>query len=764
MSIITLCRTTLMLWSGLLLSCPAAGSSAVSREGVHASPTGQSAEVASHQAGEEGKPNRLVHEQSPYLLQHAYNPVNWYPWGKEAFEEARKEDKPIFLSIGYSTCHWCHVMEHESFTNPEIAALMNESFISVKVDREERPDLDSVYMAFVQATTGRGGWPMSVFLTPELKPFFGGTYFPPKPRPGMPGFPQVLTTVRRQWAESRDKILDSADRITAHLKGLQGLSSREEVSLPETLDKGYQWYLGNFDEKLGGFGSAPKFPRPVNLQFLLYYSQLKSQEKASEMVLQTLRSMARGGMNDHLGGGFHRYSTDERWFLPHFEKMLYDQAQLVVAYLEAFQISRDPFFAAVARRTLEYVLRDMTSPGGGFYSAEDADSPVAADAQEKAEGAFYVWTEAEARHPLDPETAEVFLRLFGVRPEGNVNHDPFSEFTRKNVLYQAQPVEKVAAELGLSTAQVQQARERARQLLFELRRKRLRPLLDDKILTSWNGLMITALARASQVLEDDKYLEAGRKAARFIKAHLYDSDSHTLFRRYREGEGGIPGFLDDYAFLIQGLLDLYETSLKDEWLLWAIELVGGMESLFWDDVEAGFFSTSGRDKSVLLRMKDQYDGAEPSPNSVALLNLIRLGNLSGEKRLLEKVHRSAKAFSGLLHRGPHAMPLMLVALSRAGAKPKQIFLAGHREGADTTALLKEVHRRYLPHRVIFLADGGRVHKRLASRIEVLDSFRAIDGRATAYVCENYVCQLPTSDPEVLGELLDRVDGKLKIED
>ena len=757
MFIITLCRTTLMLWSGLLLSCPATGSSTVSREGLHNSPTRQSAEVASHQPGEAGKPNRLLHEKSPYLLQHAYNPVNWYPWGKEAFEQARKQDKPIFLSIGYSTCHWCHVMERESFSNLEIAALMNEYFICVKVDREERPDLDSVYMAFVQATTGRGGWPMSVFLTPELKPFFGGTYFPPKPRTGMPGFPQVLTTVRRQWAETRDKILDSADRITAHLKGLQGLSSREEVSLSETLDKGYQWYLGNFDEELGGFGSAPKFPRPVNLQFLLYYSRLKSQEKASEMVLQTLRWMARGGMNDHLGGGFHRYSTDERWFLPHFEKMLYDQAQLVVAYVEAYQISRDPFFADVARRTLEYVQRDMTSPGGGFYSAEDADSRVAAGAHEKAEGAFYVWTEAEARRHLGQETAAVFLPLFGFKPEGNVARDRFSEFVKKNVLFKARSEEQVAEALGLSTSEVQERLEKARQLLFELRRKRPRPLLDDKVLTSWNGLMITALARASQVLEDDSYLESGRKAARFIKAHLWDPDSHTLSRRYREGEGGIPGFLDDYAFLIQGLLDLYETSLEDEWLLWSIELVESMESLFWDDGEAGFFSTTGRDKSVLLRMKDQYDGAEPSPNSVAVLNLIRLGNLSGEKRLLEKVHRSTKAFSGLLQRGPHTMPLMLVALSRAAAKPKQIFLAGQREGADTRALLKEVHRRYLPHRVIFLADAGRAHTRLASRIEVLDSFRAINGRATAYVCENYVCQLPTSDPAVLGELLDKVD-------
>ncbi len=723
-------RTTWIFWLGSLLSCQAS-------------------------EGSENKPNRLLHEKSPYLLQHAYNPVNWYPWGEEAFEQSRKENKPIFLSIGYSTCHWCHVMERESFSNTEIAAVMNEHFVCIKVDREERPDLDSVYMAFVQATTGRGGWPMSVFLTPGLKPFFGGTYFPPEARTGMPGFSQVLRTVHRQWLENRDKILDSADRITARLKSLQVLSAGAGSSLEKTLDKGYQWYLENFDEELGGFGSAPKFPRPANLLFLLYYSQLEHQEKAREMALHTLRGMARGGMNDQLGGGFHRYSTDERWFLPHFEKMLYDQAQLVVAYVEAYQISRDPFLAAVARRTLEYVLRDMTSPEGGFYSAEDADSLISADSHEKAEGAFYVWTEAEARGHLDQETADVFLPLFGLKPEGNVARDPFSEFVRKNVLFEARSEKQVAKALGLSTSEVQLRREKAREILFELRRERPRPLLDDKILTAWNGLMITALARASQVLEDDRYLEAARKAARFLKAHLWDPDSGTLSRRYRAGEGGIPGFLDDYAFLIQGLLDLYETSLEDEWLLWSIQLVESMESRFWDTEEAGFFSTTGRDPSVLLRMKDQYDGAEPSPNSVALLDLIRLGNLSGDKRLLEKGSTSAKAFSGLLQRSPHTMPLMLVALRRAESKPKQIFLAGKRDGEDTRALLKEVHRRYLPHRVVFLADGGPAHQRLASRIEVLDSFRAIDGRATAYICENYVCQLPTNDPKVMGELLDR---------
>ncbi len=756
MSIITLCRTILMLWSGLLLSCPASGNSGVSRESVQTSPTRQSGEVASHQPVEKGKANRLIHEKSPYLLQHAYNPVNWYPWGEQAFQQARKEDKPIFLSIGYSTCHWCHVMERESFSNLEIAAIMNEHFVCIKVDREERPDVDSVYMAFVQTTTGRGGWPMSVFLTNDLKPFYGGTYFPPQQRAGRPGFPQVLRAIHQQWSDDREKILDSADRITERLRKRQLLSSKDDTSVAEILKKAYQWYERNFDKNLGGFGSAPKFPRPVNLQFLLYYSaRLKITGPAAEMTLETLRAMAGGGINDHLGGGFHRYSTDERWFLPHFEKMLYDQAQLVVAYLEAYQISGDPVLAAAARNTLEYVLRDMANPEGGFYSAEDADSLLGFDSEEEAEGSFYVWSEEEIRRHLDGKSAQVFVRLFGVKPEGNVARDPFSEFKNKNVLYQARSLEEVAAELNITVAQVGEHRERARRILFQLREKRPRPLRDDKILTSWNGLMISALAKASQVLEDGRYLEEARKAARFIRINLYDAESGTLHRRYRAGEAGIPGFLDDYAFLIQGLIDLYETSLEEEWLLWSMDLAERMQNSFWDERQAGFFSTTGQDKSVLLRMKDRYDGAEPSPNSVALLNLIRLGNLGGEERLLEKVRLFSRAFAGLLKQGPQAMPLMLVALSRVESKPKQIFLAGQREAADTTALLKEVHRRYLPHRVVFLADGGRAHKRLASRIEVLDSFRAINGRATAYVCENYVCRLPTSDPAVLGELLER---------
>ncbi len=751
-------RIALIIWLFSVLSClgsepqPGGSSGAVQSPPVKPLPV-QFAAQAGYGAG---KPNRLAGEISPYLLQHAYNPVDWYPWGEEAFQQARKKMKPIFLSIGYSTCHWCHVMERESFSNPEIAALMNQHFVCIKVDREERPDIDSVYMTFVQAATGRGGWPMSVFLTPELKPFFGGTYFPPESRPDMPSFPQVLETVHQQWSENRDEILNSANRIVEHLRSRPTPTKSQPGNLSETLDKGYQWYKVNFDQTMGGFGTAPKFPRPVNLQFLFYYSRVKGSKHASKMALKTLQSMARGGMNDHLGGGFHRYSTDERWFLPHFEKMLYDQAQLVVACLEAFQISQDAYLANVARETLAYVLRDMANPGGGFYSAEDADSRVAGSEEEEAEGAFYAWSQEEILRHLDEKTGQVFSRRFGVQSGGNVARDPFSEFENKNVLYQNESVEKVASDLRLSTEQVQQYEKKARQLLFEVRKQRPRPLRDDKILTSWNGLMISALARASQILENEDYLKEARNAACFIRSELYDLKSRTLYRRYRSGERGIPGFLDDYAFLIQGLIDLYEASLEEEWLLWAMDLTQEIRARFWDQEEAGFFSTTGEDRSVLLRMKDRYDGAEPSPNSVTLLNLIRLGNLSGDERLLEMVHGVAKTFSGLISSAPHGMPLMLVALSRAASKPIQIFLAGQRKGADTRSLLREVHRRYLPNRVVFLADGGSAHRRLAARMEILDSFRPIDGRATAYVCENYVCRLPTTDPRVMGEFLDLI--------
>ncbi|HSV63815.1 MAG TPA: thioredoxin domain-containing protein, partial [Chthoniobacterales bacterium] len=508
-------------------------------------------------------PNRLAREKSPYLLQHADNPVDWFPWGEEAFAIARRENKPIFLSIGYSTCHWCHVMAHESFENPEAAAVMNREFVNIKVDREERPDVDRVYMTFVQATTGGGGWPMSVWLTPELKPFVGGTYFPPEDRWGQPGFTKVLERIAAAWKKDREKISEQGTKIVAALAEAAVAGTVEPGSRlnAKTLDAAYQQIARSYDAHEGGFGVAPKFPRPVTLNFLTrVYArnpQSESGKHALEMNLFTLRKMAAGGMHDHLGGGFHRYSVDAYWHVPHFEKMLYDQAQLAVAYLEAFQITREPIFESVARDILDYVRRDMTAKDGGFFSAEDADSVVPDNPTKKAEGAFYVWDKKEVDSALGP-VAEIFDFHYAVKAEGNVpaGGDPHGEFTGKNILIELGSTAATAKHFGKQENEVREILARARETLFALRAKRPRPHLDDKIITAWNGLMISAFARAAQVLGDAGYLEAATRAASFLRAELYDASRKILFRNFREGRSAIEGFADDYAFLIQALLDL----------------------------------------------------------------------------------------------------------------------------------------------------------------------------------------------------------------
>ena len=702
------------------------------------------------------KPNRLVGESSPYLLQHAYNLVDWYPWGEEAFQRARREQKPIFLSVGYSTCHWCHVMERESFSNQKIADILNRLFISVKVDREERPDVDKVYMAFIQATTGGGGWPMSVFLTPELKPFFGGTYFPPKPRGGQPGFAQLLQEVASAWEKNRGQINDLAHRITEQLRQLS-VAPAESLQLPvrATLDRAFDWYRSSFDREWGGFGRAPKFPRPVNFFFLHRYARLSGKSEALEMSLKTLRQMARGSLYDHLGGGFHRYSTDERWFLPHFEKMVYDQALLAIAYLEAFQLSQDPQMAQVARGIFTYLLQQMRDRSGGFFSAEDADSAQPGKTEaEKVEGAFYVWSYQDIERLLGDDTAP-FAAFYGVKPAGNVAKDPFGEFTKKNLLYKSRELEAVAQEFALSPQELQSLLKRGREKLFKHRRARPRPLLDDKILASWNGLVISALARGGQVLGDDEYITAARQAARFLLDRLYRSQNKQLLRRSRQGQVGIPGFVDDYVFVAQGLLDLYETTFESEWLLRSFDLMETAGRLFLDTRQGGFFQTSGEDPSILLRQKEDYDGAEPAPSSVAALTLLRLGQISGSGQLTELGNQSIQAFRSRLKAHPSAMPLLLAALHFQSVKPKQILIVGDRTSPDTRALLKQVHQRFLPNKVIVLADGGEAHRRLASSLEVLSQLQRIGGKATAYVCRDYVCNLPTNSPAELGRQLDQ---------
>lgn len=602
--------------------------------------------------------NRLSKSSSPYLLQHASNPVDWYPWGEEAFQKARAEEKPIFLSIGYSTCHWCHVMAHESFEDKKIAALLNENFICIKVDREERPDVDRLYMSYVQALTGSGGWPMSVWLTPELKPFFGGTYFPPDDRYGRVGFPSVLLQLSQLWRENRGRLQQEGERA---IRALQGLAkkNREDLRLEkeEILHRAYEEFMESFDEAWGGFSRAPKFPRPAVLLFLLRYGAMHSgarAEKAQAMVKLTLEKMALGGLQDHLGGGFHRYSVDRVWQVPHFEKMLYDQAQLVIAYLEAAQVMKEKKFFQVARDTLEYVARDLRSPDGGFYAAEDADSEN--EFGKKQEGAFYVWSMSELAQLLTLDEMKLITAHYYLKESGNVpeEYDPHEELAGKNILMRWEATYEVDPE------PIKKIKER----LFAARRKRLRPHRDEKIVTAWNGLMISAFARAGGMLEDQDCLKRAKQAALFIKKHLYDSPQGMLRRSCCAGKIVDQGFAEDYACLIQGLLDLYDATLEKKWLEWAEELQEKMNELFWDEEQGGYFSSAKGDRHLLVRMKEDYDGAEPAANSVAASNLLRLSQCSiGRFKTATKMAEQIfQIMTTTLNAMPTAVPQLLVGL------------------------------------------------------------------------------------------------------
>jgi uncharacterized protein YyaL (SSP411 family) len=682
---------------------------------------------------------------------HAHNPVEWYAWGEEAFQRARREQKAIFLSIGYYTCHWCHVMERESFSDPAIAEIMNRSFISIKVDREERPDVDRIYMSFVQATTGTGGWPMSVFLTPELKPFFGATYFPKD------AFRTLLLRVAEAWEKDRSKILRSADDVTRELQKLANAAAGDAGVLQAAVfEKTYEQIQASYDARYAGFGGAPKFPRPVVLNFLLRYYARTGKKKALEMALHTLRAMARGGIHDHLGGGFHRYSTDATWRVPHFEKMLYDQAQLAISYLEAYQISHDPLFADTARDVLEFVLREMRDPEGGFYSALDADSLIKHGRPEHGEGAFYVWGANEISQVLGADVAPIFNFNYSVQPAGNVPgaQDFRGEFKTKNILSVQHSIDDTARKFGRSEREVHGLLGTARQKLLVARSRRPRPPVDDKILTAWNGLAISALARGGQVLEQSRYLAAAEAATRFLHSRLYNPKTGQLKRRYRAGEAAVNGFLDDYAFLIQGLLDLYEGSFDVRWLTWAVELERKQDELFWDSKTGGYFTTSGSDPRILMQTREDYDGAEPSPNSVAAMNLLRLAQITDRQAWREKAQKTFAAFARRLQTFPEALPQMVAALDFSLSKPKQIIIAGKPDAPDTLALLRLVHQRYIPNKILMLADGGDGQKKLAQWLPFIQGVTRKQGRATAYICENYVCKLPTPEPQLVAQLLD----------
>jgi uncharacterized protein YyaL (SSP411 family) len=704
--------------------------------------------------------NHLINEKSPYLLQHAHNPVDWYPWGEEAFAKARKENIPIFLSVGYSTCHWCHVMERECYSDPEIAKILNANFVSIKVDREERPDIDNIYLSFVEATTGHGGWPMNVWLTPDLKPFVGGTYFPAKDSNGKPVFKNVLLQVADAWKTRRDEIVASSKEITSQLqKFVQSSNSSGQKVSREILQKAYNELAQSFDSEHGGFGGAPKFPRPVVLNLLLhtYAASPDSPEgkHALEMTLFTLRKMAEGGIHDHLGGGFHRYSVDAVWHVPHFEKMLYDQAQLASAYLDAYQITRDSFFATTARDILDYVQRDMTGPDGEFYSAEDADSLVQAGKPDRAEGAFYVWTKDEVDHALGPDRAKVFDYVYGVEAKGNAaESDTSGELAGKNVLIERHSVEDAAREFNSKEDQVRQLLEESRKLLLEARNQRPRPSRDDKVVTSWNGLMVSAFARGARVLNEPRYLKTATRAADFVQTKLYRQSDDTLLRTYREGESKIDGFTDDYAFFIQGLLDLYEASFDSHWLDLASTLQERQNALFWDKKRGAYFTTTGNDPNLFLRSKGDFDGAEPSPNSISALNLVRLSWFFDNKDWHRMAEQAINAFQAQLSRSPSSLPQMLVALDASESTPRQVVIAGKPDAADTLALLREVNHRYQPNEILILADGGPGQAYFTQKIEFFKDVHPMDDKATAYVCQNFVCRLPSNDLAVVSSLLD----------
>jgi uncharacterized protein YyaL (SSP411 family) len=694
-----------------------------------------------HHFNPDGTPtytNRLILESSPYLLQHAHNPVNWFPWSDEAFAQARDQGKPVLLSVGYATCHWCHVMEEESFEDEEIARLINEHYVAIKVDREQRPDVDAVYMAAVNRLTGGGGWPMTVWLTAERKPFYGGTYFPPRAgvRGARVGFDRVLMALAERFHSQPDTVLDAADDLASRVQAGLAPAAADEPATAAPLHAAFTALDASFDEQHGGFGGAPKFPRSVTLEFLLRYDRRTQNRRARDMAVITLERMARGGIYDHVGGGFHRYSTDRAWLVPHFEKMLYDNALLAVAYLEAYQVTGRDDFAEVARDILRYVRRDMTAPAGTFFSATDADS-------EGEEGKFFVWTPAELEAALGPERAHVVGAYYGVTTAGN--------FDGANILHVPRGLEAAAGELGMDPADLRVHVDAARETLYRARALRVPPLTDRKILVSWNGLMISALARAAIVLRDPGQAAAAARAADSILSTMRIGE--RLRRSSFQGRVTGEGFLDDYAFLIAGLLDLYEATGTQRWLEDAVALQRGLDRHFWDSAGGGYFTTPDDGEILLAREKPYYDGAEPSGNSVAILNLLRLHELTTDDRYRQRAEDGLRAFGRSLSQSPMAVPKLLTALDFRLDRPKAIVVVSPHDAAGREPLLATLARTFVPNHVLSVVTAGTDQQRLASLVPLVADKIPQDGRATAYVCENRVCALPTSDPEIFARQL-----------
>lgn len=676
----------------------------------------------------EQKANRLINEKSPYLLQHAHNLVEWYPWGDEAFAKAKAEDKPIFLSIGYSTCHWCHVMERESFEDPEVAEVLNEGFVSIKVDREERPDVDHLYMTVCQALTGHGGWPLTIIMTPEKKPFFAGTYFPKHSRRGMPGIMEILTRVRQIWVKEQSTLVQSGEEITQSLVQNYLVPVSGEL-LPQVIDRAYHGLGRYFDHVYGGFGSAPKFPTPHNLTFLLRYAKIKKEERALEMVEKTLEQMYKGGIFDHIGFGFSRYSTDRKWLVPHFEKMLYDNALLAIAYLEAYQVTGKPLYQEVVEKIFSYILRDMTSPEGGFYSAEDADS-------EGVEGKFYVWSPQEINEILGEEKGKRYAILMDITPQGNFEGKSIPNLIQHNLADLDEQTRQFLADCRIK--------------LFEAREKRVHPHKDDKILTAWNALMIAALAIGARALDNKTYLVAAEKAISFIFEKLQRADGRLL-ARYRDGEAAYPAYVDDYAFLIWALLELYETTYQPSYLAKAVDLNKQMLDLFWDREAGGLYMYGQDSEQLLARPKEIYDGAMPSGNSVAAWNFLRLASLTADYILEERAQELFQAFGGTVKENPAGYTFLLQAYLFAAERTQEVIIVTGEETKEAREMVKILHHGFLPHTTSHLLTPQ--NRELIKTAPFLQEYQPAEGKTLAYVCEHFACHAPVSDASSLREAL-----------
>lgn len=680
------------------------------------------------------KPNRLINEKSPYLLQHAHNPVDWYPWSQEAFDKAKAENKPIFVSIGYSSCHWCHVMEKECFNDQEVAALLNRAFVCIKVDREERPDLDAAYMAVCQAMGRSCGWPLHVMMTPRMNPFFAGSYIPKSSRGGMLGLMELVPQVMDIWKMRKAELEMVGADIKSRIEALEKRIPENEMG-KEVLNDAYGKLVADFDVESGGFGTAPKFPRPHTIMFLLRYWKKTGEKNALDMAEKTLRAMRLGGIFDHVGFGFHRYSTDSQWLVPHFEKMLYDQAMLTLAYTEAYQITGAGKFKLTAKETLEYVLRDLVSPEGTFYSAEDADS-------EGEEGKVYLWTMEELSKVLPSEDGDLAVRLFGVLPEGNYFDAAVGRSNGQNILHFPKPLDYIASEAGIPLDELIVRLGKIRNALFEVRKNRVRPLLDDKVLVDWNGLMIAALAKTSTVFGEPRYLQAAVKAADFIWEHMRNEEG-TLYHRYAKAERAVEGFLDDYAFFTFGLIELYEATFEEKYLQAASELTKIMIDRFWDTKDGGFYFTAKSAENTMPRMKQVYDGAAPSGNSVALLNLLRLARLTGDTGYEEMASKILKVFAEEAQSAPQAFTFMLAGLDFAVGPTYKVVLVGDLQAKDTLEMLSALRRSYVPNMVVSLKHP--------SKADV--GYELLDDKATAYVCRGQTCMPPTNSVAKILELL-----------